>query len=247
MVDERGYFYLGGLFSLAIYGLTIFMVFSYMISSSENIKHFRTQKENILEINIVTEPKKEPIKQPIVKTKKPVVEPKKEVKKPQPPKKETPKAVPKQNIQDLFGQIKTKKPIVQEQKRVPKVQKLQIEHESVEKKSVASKMVEDLDIKKPQIAISSSVGEYNEYYGKISEILNERWHNTYSTAPGVSAWVDIVIDPYGGFDYKITKPSYNDAFNAMLLDFLESMRGEKFPAPKSAKTVKLNVEFKETF
>ena len=71
-------------------------------------------------------------------------------------------------------------------------------------------------------------GEYNEYFGTISRILQSKW-SAYKADSSDEAEVEIVIDVDGSFSYDIKKLSDNSEFNDKVRDFLQSMTFEKFP------------------
>ncbi len=92
---------------------------------------------------------------------------------------------------------------------------------------------------------SQKSGEYNEYIGKISDMLDSKWQETPGTLPGNSATVTVSIDKFGNFSYKIDELSYNNEFNAKLESFLESLKDETFPPYKLGDRITIKVNFKD--
>ena len=60
--------------------------------------------------------------------------------------------------------------------------------------------------------ITQKDGIYDEFRGKVSDILDNNWQNTINTVSGNEAEVIVGIDKLGNFSYKIETLSYNDDF-----------------------------------
>ena len=135
---------------------------------------------------------------------------------PAPPEPEE-KKVEEPNLKDLFGSIDTSK--LKEDKVVKKKEQ--------PKEKSRKKPEKDQVAKTPK---SQMTGEYNEYFGMISRILQSKW-SAYKADSSDEAEVEIVIDIDGSFSYDIKKLSYNSEFNDKVRDFLENMTFEKFPPP----------------
>ena len=154
---------------------------------------------------------------------------------PVPPKSEE-KKVEEPNLKDLFGSIDTsklKEDKVAKKKEQPKEQsrkkpeKVQIKSQQKKASDVINALTLDQVAKTPK---SQMTGEYNEYFGMISRLLQSRW-SAYKADSSDEAEVEIVIDIDGSFSYDIKKLSYNSEFNDKVRDFLERMTSEKFPPP----------------
>lgn len=248
--NTSGYFLLSAFLYLCIIS-GIFIKLTYF---KEEPKKYTDTKDAFMDIMIVErvpditvkapEPKKE-----IVKEEKPQPV-KEEVKKeepkpdttnkppepdPAPPKPEE-KKVEESNLKDLFGSIDTSK--LKEDKVVKKKeQPKELSRKKPEKSQATSEQKKASDVIKnftlDQVAKtpkSQMTGEYNEYFGMISRILQSKW-SAYKADSTDEAEVEIVIGIDGSFSYDIKKLSYNSEFNNKVRDFLQSMTSEKFPPP----------------
>ena len=248
--NTSGYF----LLSAFLYFCIIIGIFIKLTYFKEEPKKYTDTKDAFMDIMIVErepditvkapEPKKE-----IVKEEKPQPV-KEEVKKeepkpdttnkppepdPVPPKPEE-KKVEEPNLKDLFGSIDTsklKEDKVVKKKEQPKEQsrkkpeKVQITSQQKKASDVINALTLDQVAKTPK---SQMTGEYNEYFGMISRILQSKW-SAYKADSTDEAEVEIVIGIDGSFSYDIKKLSYNSEFNNKVRDFLQSMTFEKFPPP----------------
>ena len=95
------------------------------------------------------------------------------------------------------------------------------------------------------LIITQKDGVYDEFRGKIADILDANWQETIDTVSGNVAQVIVGVDKLGNFSYKIETLSYNDAFNAKLRDFLEEMRDIEFPPFKGGEIFNMKVTFKD--
>jgi len=222
----------GWTLSFVIY-LSIVALGAYMLQAhNTKIIKYTASKKNLLNVTLVERKEKKVIK----KRKKKIVKKKTTVNKPKPqPKKKTvrtKKVASKPDFKKLFGKIDLNKLPKESPKREKKIRKkvVQKEVEEVAKEDLAKKAVESLEIEKQQsIKSKSQDAIYDEFKGKIVEIIDKNWQYTIGTVSGSNALVIASIDKYGNFSYKIENLSYNDAFNAKLRDFLEEMRDKQFP------------------
>ena len=250
--NTSGYFVLSTFLYLCII-IGIFIKLTYF---KEEPKKYTDTKDAFMDIMIVErepdvtvkapEPKKEVVKeenpQPIKKeeeVKKEEPKPDTTNKPPEPdpvPPKPEEKKVEEPNLKDLFGSIDTsklKEDKVAKKKEQPKEQsrkkpeKVQIKSQQKKASDVINALTLDQVAKTPK---SQMTGEYNEYFGMISRILQSRW-SAYKADSSDEAEVEIVIDIDGSFSYDIKKLSYNSEFNDKVRDFLERMTSEKFPPP----------------
>ncbi|MGP1485257.1 MAG: TonB C-terminal domain-containing protein [Campylobacter sp.] len=251
-VNNLGYFTISVLLYLCIV-VGIFVKLTYF---NEIPKKFTDTRDAFMDIMIV-ERESSPVvkapekKQEIVKEPEPVKEePKIEDPKPdttiKPVEPETPKeseivkpepeALKKEekpDLQDLFKSIDTKK-LKQDQvvKKEPKEQsRKKPEKSSPTPQKKASDVISSLTLDKvSSVPKSQMTGEYNEYFGKISRILQQKW-SAYIADSDANVEVEITIEMDGSFSYDIKKLSYDQKFNDKVRDFLRSMTFEKFPVP----------------
>lgn len=240
---------LGWSLSFVIY-LAVILTTAYMLQSSKNqdIK-YTAQKKNLLNITLVERTKKSvqrPKKKKIVKKKKTVQKPK--------PKKSTPKtkrakkSPQKPDFKKLFEKIDVAKLPKESQRREQKIRKKVVQKEVVEvqKSEIAKNITKSLEFEKQEsLIVSSKDGVYDEFRGKVADILETNWQSTIDTVSGNEAEVIIGIDKFGKFSYKIETLSYNDAFNAKLRDFLEEMRDTEFPPFKDGEIFYMKTKFKD--
>jgi len=250
--NTSGYFAL----SAFLYFCIIIGIFIKLTYFKEEPKKYTDTKDAFMDIMIVErepdvtvkapEPKKEVVKeekpQPIKKEeeiKKEEPKPDTTNKPPEPdpvPPKPEEKKVEEPNLKDLFGSIDTsklKEDKVVKKKEQPKEQsrkkpeKVQITSQQKKASDVINALTLDQVAKTPK---SQMTGEYNEYFGMISRILQSKW-SAYKADSTDEAEVEIVIGIDGSFSYDIKKLSYNSEFNNKVRDFLQSMTFEKFPPP----------------
>ena len=252
-MDENRYFYLGGVVSISFYCLIIGSILFYFYHEKFSPKSYSYHKKDALEITIV-EKKDEPKK---IENKK---NPKKELQKPKPKKdekKETKNDLPSrdkkesENLKSLFSTVKTddykkiaEEKLVSHKAKASRLKK-QIKNKTSKEKKKVLKLIENLKLSHNVTGRSSKKGEYNEYIGKIQEIIDLKWQETPQTIPGNKADVLIKIDKYGRFSYKIEKLSYNNAFNSKLKEFLENLKYNKFPPYKKGRYIEIKIEFKD--
>jgi len=221
----------------------------YMLQShnTKTIK-YTASKKSILNVTLVERQENKPIK----KKKKKIVKKKTTVNKPKPtPKKKTvraKKSISKPDFKKLFGNINLNKLPKESSRREKKVRKkvVQKKVEEVVKDDKAKKITKALEFEKQEsLIITQKDGVYDEFRGKIADILDSNWQETIDTVSGNVAEVVIGVDKLGSFSYKIETLSYNDAFNAKLRDFLEEMRDVEFPAFENGEVFNMKVVFKD--
>jgi len=258
MEKKDKYFFIGGMISLFVYLLLIWFIFSYISKYEEKSKRYTSKKNSFIEISI-KEHKNKKSKTKIVKkqVKKKKITKKKPVKKKktkQKVKKSAKRTIRTKSLKSLFSGINTKKYLKKEQNltkkaninsRIPKRAKRVSKQVESEQKKTASNIVKSLSLEETDQAKSQKSGEYNEYIGKISDMLDSKWQETPGTLPGNSAKVTVTIDKFGNFSYKIDELSYNNEFNAKLESFLESLKDETFPPYKLGDHITIKVNFKD--
>ena len=232
--NTSGYFLLSAFLYLCIIS-GIFIKLTYF---KEEPKKYTDTKDAFIDIMIVErepdvtvkapEPKKEIVKEekpePVKKEediKKEELKPDTTNKPPEPdpaPPEPEEKKVEEPNLKDLFGSIDTsklKEDKVAKKKEQPKEQsrkkpeKVQITSQQKKASDVIKDFALDQVAKTPK---SQMTGEYNEYFGMISRILQSKW-SAYKADSSDEAEVEIVIDIDGSFSYDIKKLSYNREFN----------------------------------
>lgn len=239
---------IGWTLSFVIYFIVIILC-AYMIQSNytKNIK-YTASKKNLLNVTLV---ERKTTKQTVQKKKK-IVKNKTTVnqEKPKAVKKtvRAKKSVTKPDLSKLFGKINVEKLPEETQKREQKVRKkiVKSEVEEVEKVDKAKKITKSLDFAEQEnLIITQKDGIYDEFRGKITDILDSNWQETVNTVSGNEAEVVIGIDKFGNFSYKIETLSYNDAFNAKLRDFLEEMKDIVFPVFQEGEIFYMKTKFKD--
>jgi protein TonB len=240
--------------TLAFVIYIIILIFgAYMLQShNQKIVKYTANKKDLLNVTLVERKVKKVEK---TKKKKKIVKKKTTVNKPKPvEKKKTVRAKPvekkqvKPDFKKLFGKIKVDELPKESPKREQKVRKkvVQKEVEEVVKDEKAKKITKSLDFEKQEsLIIAQNDGVYDEFRGKIADILDSHWQETIDTVSGNIAEVIIGVDKLGNFSYKIETLSYNDAFNAKLRDFLEEMRDIEFPPYKNGEIFNMKVAFKD--
>ncbi len=242
----------GWTISFLIY-ILIVLSGTYMLEShnTKNIK-YTASKKNLLNVTLVerTEKKiRKKKKQKIVKKKRTVskIKIKKKIKSIRGTIKDK-NITKKTNFKKLFGNIDLKKLPQESPRREKKIRKkvVQKEIEEVIKDDKAKKITKSLEFEQQEnLIITQKDGIYDEFRGKISDILDSNWQETIDTVSGNIAEVIVSVDKFGNFSYKIETLSYNDAFNAKLRDFLEEMRDKEFPPFNNGEIFNMKVAFKD--
>ena len=137
--------------------------------------------------------------------------------------------------------VKQKKPTV----RIQSKEKTQ---SSVAKDTVQNLNLDSVALVHVQSSGGKTTGEYDQYWGAISDILLQNWQITIETESGLNASVNITFDSSGKIvNFVITKLSYNNAFNAKFRSFLQKMRGFDFPKYDSNELRTYNFTFKDEY
>ncbi|MBE0495557.1 MAG: TonB C-terminal domain-containing protein [Campylobacterales bacterium] len=232
--------------SVALYFGILAGLVAYMASNQEWVQRFSSKKDNFLDVTLIERPKQQQQAKQAQSTPRPP-----EPKTPPPPALTQPKPTPPKetNVRDLFRGIDTAK--LADPKPIPTPQPKTQSRAQQEKTqtptpplNTASKLVGSLTFESAAMA-SSSTGVYNEYLGKITELLEGHWQQTIDTVSGAEASVHVTIDRQGVFSYSIVRLSYNNAFNAKLRDFLERMKSVSFPPYAEGDSTSLTVMFKD--
>jgi len=240
----------GWTLSFIIYILILISGVYILQSHNNKLVKYTASKKNLLTVTLVERKEKKVQKKKkvkIVKKKKTINKPKAiQKKKTVRAKKTTTKSKP--DFKKLFGKIDLDKLPKEKPKREKKIRKkiVQKEIEEVVKEEKAKKITKALEFEKQEsLIITQKDGVYDEFRGKIADILDSYWQETIDTVSGNIAEVIISIDTLGNFSYKIETLSYNDAFNAKLRNFLENMRDVEFPPFKNGEVFNMKVAFKD--
>lgn len=238
----------GWTLSVLVY-VCIVAVGAYMLKShNAKIIKYTASKKNLLSVTLVERKEKKVVQ----KKKKKIVKKKKTIDKPKTsPKKKTVRAKEAQTKPDfkkLFGKINLDNLPKESPKREKKVRKKVVKKdvEEVVKDDKAKKITKALEFEQQEsLIITQKDGVYDEFRGKIADILDSHWQETIDTVSGNIAEVIIGVDKLGNFSYKIETLSYNDAFNAKLRDFLEEMQDIEFPPFQEGEIFNMKVAFKD--
>jgi len=222
-------------------------IYALQTHNVKNIK-YTASKKNLLNVTLIERKEKKIVK----KKKQKIVKKKTTINKPKPvAKKKTVRAKKtkaKPDLKSLFKNVKVDKLPEKTKKREKKVRKkiVQKEVEEVVKEDKAKKITKTLEFKQQEnLIITQKDGVYDEFRGRISDILDSHWQETIDTVSGNEAKVIVSIDKLGNFSYKIETLSYNDVFNAKLRDFLEEMKEIEFPAFKGGEIFSMKAIFKD--
>ncbi len=244
---DRKYFLLGGFVAFSLYFSILTLIFYKFYEEKLHPKNYSYHKKDFLEITIVEEKQPKKIFKANISKEKEIQKPKKELLQ----KKESRDKKENINLKSLFSTVRTEdyKKIAEEKRVSYKTRasrlKKQITKENLKKTKKILKLIKELKLSNKIGAKASKRGEYNEYIGKIQEIIDLKWQQTPQTFPGNKAIALIKIDKYGRFSYKIEKLSYNNTFNIKLKEFLESLKYSKFPPYKKGRYIEIKIEFKD--
>lgn len=248
MFSETSSKYIGWTLSFFLYFCILLVLISFIQDQNQKIQKFTASKKNLLNVTLVQRDKTPIKKKKIVKEKKTIV--KKEIPKTQKKvSRASSKTQPKQSLKSLFKDInveKLQKPTQKQERKVRKkiVKKEVQEVTKVEKK--ASKIAQALKFEEQEnLIITQKDGVYDEFRGKITDILEQNWQKTIDTVSGNKATVIIGVNKFGNFSYTIETLSYNDDFNAKLRDFLNSMKDIEFPPYQKGEIFHMKVVFKD--
>lgn len=246
MPDSKTFTLVGWTLSFFLYGVVLFVIITFIKDNSIKLEKYTASKKNMLNVTLVERKKESPKEKKIVKKKESVV--KKERQKLEKKEVKSVQKEPTKSIKSLFDDVNVAKLPKVEQKKEKQIRKkivVDTLEEVVENKK-ASKILETLQLHEQEnLIITQKDGIYDEFRGKISDILDQHWQETIDTVSGNNAKVLIGIDKLGNFSYTIETLSYNDAFNAKLRDFLEEMKDREFPPFKEGEIFNMRVEFKD--
>lgn len=226
----------------------------YLSHQQEWIERYTSKKDNFMDIVLVARPAETPKSAP--KAQKPESEPEVNKPKSKPVEKPSvkaaqPKPTQQANVRDLFSNIDTSKldkaaqiptPKPKTQSRLKPNDKPPATSEPAKPKASSLVAGMELESVSPE---QSSTGIYDEYKGKITEMLEGYWNDTPDSVSGAQGTVVIFIDTFGNFSYSIESLSYNNAFNSKLRDFLERMKSIAFPPSPDNSGMEAKITFKD--
>lgn len=233
-------------FSIFIYSVLLSSIFFYLSKDNTKAVKYTANKDNFLDIAIVERDLSDKPKSPPKDTKK--QEAKKIEKHQEDIKEQAVKTSKKRaNLQELFKGVKAKKaqvkPIAQNKEAAVQSRK----KSSKKSTKSATALVKNLQLDIEQTSSKSqSTGVYDEYLGKINDILLNYWQETIETVSGLKGIAEINIDKNGNFSYNITRLSHNQDFNQKFRDFLVKMQSVSFPTSPTNKSFSAKVTFKDS-
>ncbi len=258
-MDKKNiYFWIAGFFSIFIYLLFLYFIFSFLGRYEIKYQKYTAKKNNFIEVtisqakntkkNIIRKKRESEIKN----TKKNIKKISKKYQKRDKIRKSIQRTKISNSLKSLFNGIDTNKYIKNKKnntlrkKIITNINSRIFQKQKIgDKNSSASKIIKNLSLIKLNSSIIKNNGKYDKYIGKISDILDQKWQETPGTIAGNQATVTVKIDKFGNFSYKIDSLSYNNEFNAKLQNFLENLKDEKFPPYAKGNFVELKVNFKD--
>ncbi|QWU79462.1 energy transducer TonB [Campylobacter novaezeelandiae] len=150
------------------------------------------------------------------------------------------------NFNDLFGNVKD----IQDEKttKVQSSAKPNIQNNSSDKN--ASQLVKNLEnTLLTQNSNTDSIqiqrtGIYDEFLGKITRIIEERWKLNKSQG-NLSVRVKIFIDSNGKFGYTSVEKSNDIAFDKKVMDFLENLQGKFIAYPPKNQSINITMNLSD--
>jgi len=266
MTDHKLPKYFSGLLAFGIYFILIgLLVFYFNTRDEKKSVHYVKKDEHRIQVALSTpkQPKDKKAIDPKTKVK-PKTKPKPKVKpkvkpKPKPkPKKVVKKKVikekivkkvvkkkdenltkPKKKALDLFANVKTpkKKNLIEvTDKPIKTISKNNLIKVTDKPISASERISSSLKVQK-----SSDSGVENAYLAKVQSML-EGWP-AQSEYAGEKVKVLLLIDPTGGFEFKLKTASNNENFNAGLIEYLEQLQSIGFGRHRGARTYQFEAEF----
>lgn len=109
----------------------------------------------------------------------------------------------------------------------------------------AKDIVNSLELQKQKASqTQQNSGIYDEYYGQITQILQDYWL-THKAQSDNNATVQITILGNGKFSFKIVELSQDFAFNKKVRKFLDSIANITFPpSPREKSVINVNLQDK---
>ena len=99
-----------------------------------------------------------------------------------------------------------------------------------------------LDVQSQSISPEFADGEYNEWFGKIYDIIYSKWHPSFDQDAEVL--VLLRITDTGSFYYRVARLSSSQDYNHNIINLLDSLKQTKFPPYPKGKIVEIEVSFR---
>ena len=202
--------------AIVLYSAVVASIALYLAGQQEWIERYTSKKDSFMDVVLVARPQEKSKETPkVAKPKQAPKESKPETKIEEPTTKAAqPKPVQQANVRDLFKDINTSKldKVADIPTQKPKTQSRLKPNDSQSgpkepPKKEASSLVSSLKFESATQE-QGSTGIYDEYKGKITELLEAYWDETPETIPGVEGKVIVTIDAFGNFSYTIETVSY---------------------------------------
>jgi protein TonB len=268
MIIKKSSTFISGFLAFGIYFTLIgLLIFYFNTRDAKKSEHYVKKDEKRIQVSLSApkkledkkvinskpkvkpKPKPKPKIKPKVKPKpKPKLKPKKVIKKKVLKEKVVKKVIkkkdqnltkPKKKALDLFANVKTSKKknliVVSDKpiKTVPKNDLIKVTDKPI---SASERINSSLRNQK-----SSDSGVEDAYLAKVQSML-EGWP-AQSEYAGEKVKVLLLIDPTGGFEFKVKSASNNENFNSGLIEYLEQLQTIGFGRHKGARTYKFEAEF----
>lgn len=243
MVKDK-LFVSSAIFAFSIYFLLIVLFFLY-VKGYDVKKYDALKNQTVLELELVFDESETKVQKTKIKDL--------FKEKPEEIEKTTSRAITNTaNIKSLFANVKTAKDTKVDNRDVLNVRKSLVSSRykskfEKEKKSNSldvSNILDNVVQKSKKLTVQSTTNNnYDEYYSKIYEILNQRWSPKYKIS-GLKTVVLISIRKSGAFNYKILQRSGNPIFDKNLKSFLDNQTNASYPSHDKKSVVTLQVTFK---
>jgi len=234
------------LLALALYIFIVVLVFFRIVSYKEPVVKYTDLEESFIDINLAQSNFQAKSVKNINKT------PSKEMDIQKLFEETTPKASKvddmKQKASDfnaLFGNVKE----IQEEKDT----KIQSSAQSFEQDSRSQKKASQIVQKLNDNLITQELGNmndtfqkqrtgvYDEFLGALTRIIQERWSLYYPNPRKIIVVVKIFIDSEGRFGFTSIQKSYDEAFDAKVLEFLQNQTGKFIINPPKGEKIDITM------
>lgn len=231
MISSNKAYLVGFILALTLYIVSIVALTFTFIFSEKNSERFTAQDRDFLDVVLVDSPRAV------------VAPPKVDA----PVGSQSPKQAQTPDLQNLFSKIDTTKlPPKEEPKQTPPTappSRLKGITQDTQVSNITS-ILDGINTTVQADYKASSTAQYDEYKGKIVDILDKYWQSYMNMqTPGPEADVDIVISSLGDLSYNVKRTSKNDEFNQILFKYLEDMKKIKFPINTDGKSFRFNTKF----
>lgn len=102
-----------------------------------------------------------------------------------------------------------------------------------------------IDAQSQTISPEFADGKYDEWYGKIYDIIYRNWNpGFYQSYQGAIVTVLVQISTSGKFNYRVVRLSKFDGLNEGVIALLDSLMDERFPPHPEGKAVQIDMNFR---